>query len=58
MLIASRHNDLKLSRNNLSGHVYLFHVILLIFKVGRNNLSEHVNLFLVVLLIFWVGRNN
>ena len=44
-------------RNNLSDHVYLFLVVLLIFKVVRNNLSGHVYLFFVVLLIK-VGRNN
>ena len=38
----------KISRNNLSDHVYLFLVILLIIEVGRNNLSGHVYIFHVV----------
>ena len=48
----------KVGHNNLSCHVYLFLVVLLIFKVGRNNSSGHVYLFLVVLMILKVGRNN
>ena len=39
-------------RNNLGGHVYLFLVVLLTFRVGTNNLSGHVYIFLAVLLIF------
>ena len=50
--------DLQGSRNNLSDQIYLFLVILIIFKVGRNNLSNHVYLFFVVLLIFKVSHNN
>ena len=57
-VIASRLKDLQVLSQNLSDHVYLFLVALLIFKVGRNNLSGHVYLFLVVLLLFQVGRNN
>ena len=45
-------------RINLSDHVYLFLVVLLIFKVICNDLSDHVYIFHVVLLIFKVGRNN
>ena len=32
-------------RNNLSDHVYLFLVVLLIFKVSRNNLSDNLYAF-------------
>ena len=55
LLISCRLIDLQ---GNLSGHVYTFHVVLLIFKVSRNNLSGHVFIFHVVLLILKVGRNN
>ena len=43
---------------NIIPTLYLFLVVLLIFKVGRNNLRGHVYIFQVVLLIFKVGRNN
>ena len=56
-VIASHLNDVGY-RNNVSDHVYLLLVVLLIFKIGRNNLSDHVYLLLVVLLIFKIGRNN
>ena len=38
--------------NNLSDHVYLFLVILLIFKVSRNKLSGHVYVFHVVMTCY------
>ena len=39
-------------RNNLSDHVYLFLVVLLIFNVGRNSLSGHVYVFHVVMTCY------
>ena len=39
-------------RNNISGHVYLFLVVLLIFKVGRSNLNGHVHVFHVVMAYY------
>ena len=41
-------------RNNLSDHVYLFPVVLLIFKVGRKkiNLGGHVYVFHVVMTLY------
>ena len=35
----------KFCDNNLSDHVYLFLVVLLIFKVGHNILCGHVYVF-------------
>ena len=39
-------------RNNLSDHVYLFLVVLLMFKVGRNNLSGHCYVYHVVMTCY------
>ena len=38
--------------NNLSDHVYLLLVVLLIFKIGRNNLTGHVYVFHVVMTCY------
>ena len=38
--------------NNLSDHVYLFLVVLMILKVGRNNLSGHIYVFHVVMTCY------
>ena len=42
----------------ISDHVYLFLVVLFIFKLSRNHFSGHVYIFQVFLLIFKVGRKN
>ena len=39
-------------RNNVSDHVYLLLVVLLIFKIGRNNLSGHVYDFRVIMTCY------